>query len=319
MSATGLAPDRALAGLPLVVLPVADAQERADRHRDHATRYTEPHRARRSAGVKHPVADFLFTYYALSAGKLERWHPGAGAVLTGAAAEERAGWKDYRPLDAAERDALGLATDDAAVTADVGGFLARRSATVAFVRRLLGATASRPGQFGCFGLHEWAMVYRQGADERRHEALPLRLSAEQTDAVVESHRIRCSHIDAFRFFTAEATGRNELQPTRQTQPDLEQPGCLHATMDLYKWAFTLLPLVPSELVLTALDLAAAVREVDMRASPYDLAGHGLTPIRIETPTGKAEYVAAQRGFAERGADLRRRLLAELERVDPRAR
>ncbi|OMH32281.1 3-methyladenine DNA glycosylase [Tersicoccus sp. Bi-70] len=319
MRVTGPVQEPGLAGVPLVVVPADDASDRAGRHLAHAARFTEPFRARRSAGIEHPVEDFLFTYYALSPGKLARWHPGAGAVLTGAAAEERAGWKDYRALDATERAALGLATDDPAVTADAGGFLARRSATVAFVRRLLGATASRPGQFGCFGLHEWAMVYRQGADERRHEALPLRLSAEQTDAVVEGHRIRCSHIDAFRFFTPEATGRNELQPTRHTQPDLEQPGCLHATMDLYKWAFTLLPLVPSELVLTALDLAADVREVDMRASPYDLAGHGLTPIRIETPAGKAEYVAAQRSFAERGADLRRRLLAELERVDARAR
>ncbi|GGC90426.1 hypothetical protein GCM10011512_16710 [Tersicoccus solisilvae] len=298
----------------LVLVPDAMADDRAARHREHAARYTEPHRARRSAGIKHPVADFLFTYYALSPGKLERWHPGAGAVLTGAAAVERAAWKDHRSLDAAERDALGLSADEPAVTADVAGFLDRRSATVAFVRRLLGATASRPGQFGCFGLHEWAMVYRQDPDERRHEELPLRLSGEQTDAVVEAHRIRCSHIDAFRFFTPEATGRNELRPTRRTQPDLEQPGCLHATMDLYKWAFTLLPLVSSDLVLAALDLAADVREVDMRASPYDLSGHDLTPIRIETPAGKAEYVAAQRGFADRGAVLRRRLLAVLDRV-----
>jgi hypothetical protein len=56
------------------------------------------------------------------------------------------------------------------------------------------------------------------------------------------------------------------------------------------------------------ELALAVREVDMRASPYDLSGHGYDPVAIETPEGKAEYVAAQRGFAERGAVLRRRLL-----------
>jgi hypothetical protein len=33
---------------------------------------------------------------------------------------------------------------------------------------------------------------------------------------------------------------------------------------------------------------------------------------VETPTGKAEYVAAQRDFAERGAPLRRRLVAACE-------
>ena len=43
----------------------------------------------------------------------------------------------------------------------------------------------------------------------------------------------------------------------------------------------------------------------MRASPYDLRAHGYAPVAIETPEGKAEYVAAQRGFAERGAVLRR--------------
>ncbi|MEH0109425.1 3-methyladenine DNA glycosylase [Tersicoccus sp. MR15.9] len=310
---TAPSPERARAGVPLVVLPAADATDRADRHLAHAARYTEPFRARRSAGIKHPVEDFLFTYYALSPGRLERWHPGAGSVLTGPAALERAVWKDHRTLDAAERERLGLTPDEPAVTADVEGFLARRSATVAFAARLLASTASRPGQFGCFGLHEWAMVYRQGADDRRHEQLPLRLGAEGTDAVVEGHRLRCTHIDAFRFFTPEATGRNELTPTRERQPDLEQPGCLHATMDLYKWAFSLLPLMPSELVLTALDLASDVREVDMRASPYDLTAHGLAPIQIETAAGKAEYVAAQRGFADRGADLRRLLLAELDR------
>ena len=46
----------------------------------------------------------------------------------------------------------------------------------------------------------------------------------------------------------------------------------------------------------------------MRASPYDLATSATEPVAIETPEGKAEYVAAQRGFAERAAPLRQRLL-----------
>ena len=51
-----------------------------------------------------------------------------------------------------------------------------------------------------------------------------------------------------------------------------------------------------------------IRTLDMRASPYDLAAHGCTPVRIETAAGKAEYAEAQRGFAARGAGLRERLL-----------
>ena len=50
------------------------------------------------------------------------------------------------------------------------------------------------------------------------------------------------------------------------------------------------------------------RELDMRASPYDLTAYGYAPVAIETPEGKAEYAAAQRGFAARGAVLRGRLL-----------
>jgi hypothetical protein len=52
----------------------------------------------------------------------------------------------------------------------------------------------------------------------------------------------------------------------------------------------------------------------MRAAPYDLADLGFEPIRVETAEGKQEYAAAQRGFAERGAPLRARLVAECERL-----
>jgi hypothetical protein len=155
------------------------------------------------------------------------------------------------------------------------------------------------------------MVYRQGA--HRHP-LPLRLGQAGTDAVVEGHPVRCSHFDAFRFFTPAATGRNRLRPTRATQVELEQPGCLHATMDLYKWAYKLGPAVPGDLLLDCFALAADVRELDMRASPYDLRAAGHDPVAIETPEGKAEYVAAQREFARRGAALRSRLLAVHERL-----
>ena len=126
--------------------------------------------------------------------------------------------------------------------------------------------------------------------------------------------MRCSHFDAFRFFTPSARPLNSLQPSRSEQIMLEQPGCLHATMDLYKWSFQLLPLVPSSVVARCFELARDVRELDMRASPYDLADLGYAPVRIETPEGKQEYAAAQRRFAQRGAPLRRRLIEECERL-----
>jgi hypothetical protein len=150
------------------------------------------------------------------------------------------------------------------------------------------------------------MVYR--TSDVRHQAWPLRLGAEGTDRVVESHKIGCSHFDAFRFFTSAARPLNVLQPTREAQPLLEQGGCLHANMDLYKWACKLMPFTPSSLVLDCFELARDIRTLDMRASPYDLSGLGYSPVAIETPAGKAEYAAAQRAFAARARPLRQRLV-----------
>ncbi len=155
------------------------------------------------------------------------------------------------------------------------------------------------------------MVYKVGPGEQRHERLPLRLGSAATDEVVETHKLACTHIDAFRFITPEAVPRNALAPTRETQPDLEQPGCLHAGMDVYKWATKLGPLVPGEVLLDAFELARELRSLYMRASPYDVSGLGLEAVRIEEPAGKARYAAEQRGFSERSNALRARILAEL--------
>jgi hypothetical protein len=73
-------------------------------------------------------------------------------------------------------------------------------------------------------------------------------------------------------------------------------------------------MVSSDLVADCFELAWDIRAVDMRAAPYDLAVLGFDPIRIETPEGKQEYVAAQRSFVERGAPLRARLIEECERL-----
>ena len=159
------------------------------------------------------------------------------------------------------------------------------------------------------------MVYRQPADAGPARAWPLRLGGAGTDEVVESHRIACSHFDAFRFFTDDGpAAATPCSRRSDDRPAFEQPGCLHAGMDLYKHAFRLTPLVASELVADCFALARDIRVLDMRASPYDLSGLGYDPVAVETPEGKQEYVAAQRGFAERGAPLRQRLLDECDRL-----
>ena len=273
-------------------LEAAPWRERERAHQERADDLTAAHRERTRRGETHPVWDFLFTYYAYKPSQLRRWHPGAGVQLDDA--EERRDWRWYSP-----GDAPGSVVPDAAV------FAAEKPQLAGLVERMLRRTAARPGQFGCFGLHEWAMVYRE--QEHRHP-VPLRLGQDGTDAVVEQNDLRCTHFDAFRFFTPDAVPLNRRPLTRDDQPALEQPGCLHAGMDLYKWAMKLGPLVPGEVLLDAFELARDIRLLDMEAAPYDLADWGVVPVRIETPEGKAEYVRRQRGFAERGNALRQRML-----------
>lgn len=285
---------------------------RAHAHAERVAPHTRPFLDRRSRGEKHPVEDFLFTYYTLSPAQFTRWHPGPGVILLDA--PEREGWKHYRPATTAELEAAGVGEGVSGVVVAVEEFVAERGTAVRFTREILANTLARSGTFDCFGLHEWAMAYRAQSNGVRHEDAPLRLGASGTDDVVEAHRIRCSHFDAFRFFQPQAVERNELQPTRESQRRMEQPGCLHASMDLYKWAYKLLPAVDSDLLADCFDLAWDVRVTDMEASPYDLTEWGYEPVRIETPEGKAEYVRRQRAFAQRGHRLRERLAAAVERL-----
>lgn len=267
-------------------------QARAAAYRLRLERFLDPLSRRIAAGD--PVPKFLFSYYSLRPRQLRTWHPGFGVALTGAAAR-----RDYR-----ERRGYTAAADGTVRVAE--DYLRERADTVTFVARLLRATAARPAQLNCFGLHEWAMLYR--SDTVRHGHVPLRLNAAEADRVVEANPLRCTHFDAFRFFTSAAAPRNAGTPRRATQTAWEQPGCLHVNMDLYKWCYKLGPLIDSELLLDCLQLAAAAREIDMRASPYDLSGYGYTPIRVENPAGRAEYVRCQTGIAQRAVPLRAALL-----------
>jgi hypothetical protein len=257
-------------------------------HHKRVDDFCEPHRRRARVGEAHPVWDFLFTYYSLRPRQLRIWHPGFGVALGGAAADRQL-----------ERSGYGRGRHGVTVARE---HLLARADTVRFIARLLRATAARPARLNCFGLHEWAMVYR--APTVRHGQVPLRLGQAGTDAVVESMPLRCSHFDAYRFFTEPATRRNAKELTRDGQVAAEQPACIHANMDLYKWAFKLGPLVQSELVMDCLELAADARALDMRASPYDLRDYEFEPIAVETPAGRAEYVRAQQNIAERATPLR---------------
>lgn len=278
---------------PPAILDESDWAPREQRYLDRVDAFLAPHERRMRAGEPHPVWDFLFTYYSLKPRQLRRWHPGFGRALTGAGA-----------LRFTDRTGYGCRGGAVTVTDD---YLAGRRETVAFVADLLAATASRPARLNCFGLHEWAMVYR--APEVRHAQVPLRLSARDTDAVVESMPLRCTHFDAYRFFTAAAVPRNADALSRHAQSATEQPGCVHANMDLYKWSYKLGPLLESNHLMDCLDLAADARVLDMQASPYDLSEYGIEPITVEDPGGRAEYVRRQQDIANLAGPLRESLLS----------
>lgn len=271
-------------------------------HEARARQWVEPHLRRRTRGESHPVWDFLFDYYRLRPSHLTRWQPGPGVRLLDATAppsSPAAGWRDYR------------VNADGSVELDTAALLARRGAELERVRTLLMSISNASPHYDCFGLHEWAMVYRTGAP--RH-GLDLRLGVEGTNRVVEKHRLKCSHFDAYRFFTPAARPLNLTVLTREGQAGSDQSGCVHVTMDLYKWASKMGPSAPGELLLDCFELARDARRLDMEASPYDCRPLGFGVVAIETVEGKAEYVRRQRELSARAEPLRTRLVALLDMV-----
>lgn len=278
----------------MIFLEEDDWHERRAKHKARVRRWIEPRLERAARHECDPVEDFLFEYYPYRPAKLLHWHPGIGVELQGETAREYLSGKDYHETQQG-------------VTVGVSQLSMARIQSIGWIGHLLRRTADRIGAFGCFGLHEWAMVYE--AESIRHPTWPLRITAAEIAVVIQSLRIRCTHYDAFRFFTSPARPLNRYQLTRDTTSAFEQPGCLHTNMDLYKWAFKLAPFTSSDLVADCFELAWCIRVLDMRASPYDLTAIGYPPVCVETPEGRAEYESLQRDFARRAAPLRQRLQA----------
>ena len=256
--------------------------------------YTEPYRLRRSRQEAHPVHDFLFTYYNYSMGKLEVWHPDFTQALENSDRTD----KFYKTTEGRTFQNLELLSDG-------------QLRSLRWIRNLLEKTAGRAPNFACHGLHEWAMVHR-GQEVRHESCTKLRLPQETIDELVESRPICCSHFDAFRFFAPSAAPLNRLKPTLETREQNEQPACLHANMDLYKWAYRCMPFIGSALLLDCFHLALEIRAIDMRASPYDLSAWGYEAITIETAEGRREYEVHQRELAGRAKVLRLRLLEKID-------
>jgi len=237
----------------------------------------------------------MFEYYPISAKKLKTWHPGFQYRLETAESENEFAQDIYCIDSEISIRSQWTESKQEALTSEIN---------------FLTSTAGRPARTGCFGLHEWAMVL--GQDELRHNDWPLRIPQSQISKTIDEVGLRCTHFDAFRFFTDKARPLNPLQLTRGDQVDIEQPGCLHANMDLYKIAMRWVPILGSLFARECFRLARDIRTVDMRSAPYDLAELGVQPIKVETPEGRLVFAQQQKAFSERAQGLRVRMIKQLE-------
>jgi len=266
-------------------------------HETHLGDILDPYLEKRSRQLKDPVLDFLFEYYPFRPAHLKRWSPGIGRALQ---------FSDPEMLP--ELSELMMEKSHAFLNPIL--LPDKRVRSAEWIVQMLKRSSQNKPLFGCFGMHEWAMVYR--AENVRHKQIPLRLSDKEVEEFVESRPLLCTHFDAFRFFTDSAKPLNKNKLDRDQFEEMEQPGCIHTNMDLYKWAFKLYPWVSGELVRSAFLNAVEARQVDMQASPYDVRAFGLDPIRIETDEGRLEYAQKQVEIYKASMPIREQLISELE-------
>ena len=222
------------------------------RTRERVDRLLAEHLARRARGETHPVEDFLHAYYSFSPGRLRRWHPGPGVVLAGAAGMPRASWRFYRdrrrrggprrrgvPRGAGRHGRLraGPPHGDPRPARD---------------RRLL-----RPPRVG----HGLPAGTGAGAAYRAAPAARPRTAPTPSSTATRSGAATTTPSASSPARRGRATACSR---PATVQVALEQPGCLHAGMDVYKWAYKLTPAIPSELVADAFELARDIRVLDMQ-------------------------------------------------------
>jgi hypothetical protein len=281
-----------------VTLPRAVWECRARQHKQRIEPWITPYLDQKSRQAKHPVYDFLFEYYSFRPAQLARWSPGPNVTIEAEQIDDLPGSpKSWERADDGWR---------------VVPFPDARREYLEWAIRFLATTAAREPNFCCFGLHEWAMVYRD--ESIRHSNVPLRLDRSSIASVVDSQNLVCTHFDAFRFFTEAARKRNQTPLCRETTVEMDQSGCIHVNMDLYRFCYKIAPWIESELLADAFELARFAREIDMRASPYQLREIGFEPIRVETADGRAEYARLQRKIFERARPIRRQVLAAYQRL-----
>lgn len=262
-----------------------------------------------------PVYNFLHSYYRYSTQDLKKYSPGLSVTLQGASASDHATILNAKFMEFNEHGGEYHLNKYYNVTAEKIDWI-----KLARDREVLRNTTMKAPFLGCFGLHEWAMLYSGGSgnEVKRHQAnVPLRVSQQTIDSVVSSTPLRCTHFDAWRFFQPSAKPLNAINPLqRETQPRYEQPGCIHANMDLFRYAYQMYPFVSSKLLLDALRVAIHARKIDLRASPYDVSAYAgcEDPLCVETPQGRKLYIEEQEKVAAAAAPVRLQILDVYDKV-----
>ncbi|NQZ59621.1 MAG: 3-methyladenine DNA glycosylase, partial [Lentisphaeraceae bacterium] len=140
------------------ILKNKEWRQLASLHEKKIIELTKDWQLTRQQKKKHPVIDFLFTYYSFSFNRLKAWTPGLGVSLEGPIVS---------PLSAnrfaEEGGIINLRSDLLPV---------HRLKAFEWTHSLLLKTPKNPPSFNCFGLHEWAMVYKD--ENIRHQSLGLR-------------------------------------------------------------------------------------------------------------------------------------------------
>lgn len=256
--------------------------------------------AARSEGKKEAVIDFMFEYYRFRPSKLMQWSPGIGVSV------------EMNDQSTELLEPFPTVQDRNMLSIDIDALPSKRLKTLDWMIALQEAILERPPIHSCYGLHEWAMLYK--SENPRHPYLKYRIPSSVIDQTVEQSELQCTHFDAYRFFTEQAVSMNQQELSRQKMLEMEQGGCIHNNMDLYKWAFKFYPWVDSDFIWECFEFALDARIVDMEASPYDVQPYGYGFIPIETIEGRKLYAEKQRALAERAKPLRAGLIKRLQSI-----
>jgi hypothetical protein len=326
-------------GLTTMDHPLNSGLSRANSKKKHSSDLTVT-----ALDPQHPIYNFLIEYYGLKGSKgvkrLMRWSPGPVALVIPDGNPGKSPTKSGILLEGATEDDFGATLHlRGATMLPREGVLyspslffsssnnnnnqsekpkketARVAAPFLWYQSILQNTLEADPILHCYGLHEWAMQYQPpGAppppSAKYQQHLPLRVSRDVLNETVERKGVSCTHVDALRFFADAALPLNRFGGplSRSDQVRLEQPACVHATMDLLKMTLKLQPFCDAALLRRVLRIALEARTLDVAASPYDASAYGVGVIPVETAEGRAEYKRKQVELMHRAEPVRRELL-----------